>query len=132
MGIDRPPADPKKRAEWEANLQLEATQADQAAAKRRYDEDSARVAATAKEDAVKIAADEKRKTDEKTRVEKKQKDARERYIATPLTDTDRAEWVALEAAANGPGNGEPDMMRRLADLRIRSKVKVEKPKKGKE
>jgi len=122
---DRPPADPNKRAEWEeAQRQLQKTKADQAEAKRRGEEEvKARRAKAERAEAER----QSRQAAEATRRQREQKrkaDERAAYLATPLTPDERAELARLKDFANQPGNPLPDAMRRLGDLRTRSKVVV--------
>lgn len=130
---DRPPADPNKRAQWEeAQRKLQKTLADQAEAKRRADEEVEAKQAKAEQAEAERQARETAEATRRQREQKRRDQERAEYLATPLSELEQMELRQLEEFANRPGNPEPDAMRRLADLRTRSKVVAEDDKgKGK-
>jgi hypothetical protein len=126
---DRPPADPRKRYEWDlAQKQVQQIEADRIAAEARLQEELKQKQAIAASDAKKLAEQQKAKAKEENAFLTEQQRARQAYLATPLTEQEQAKLVQMEAMASqqGVGNPDPDMMRDLSDYRIRAKVKVEK------
>ena len=123
---DRPPSDPTKLAEYEeANHKLAKTEADQDAAKRRLADEKKRKDAISEEDKLKIEKDRTDRERAERNYQKSQKEAREELLATPLSDKEWDLLDQLEEIAMAPGSPDPDAMRDLADLRVRSKIEVE-------
>ncbi|MCE5324900.1 MAG: hypothetical protein LLG01_00650 [Planctomycetaceae bacterium] len=129
LAEDRIPSDPRKREEYEtAQRQLERTQADQAQATQAMQDELAKkqkmAAIDAKRDSARLA--ERRKAEAAYKSEQQRQ--RDEYLATPLSADEKVELERMEAMANaqGVGSPDPDMMRTLADLRVRDKVKVKK------
>lgn len=126
---DRIPSDPDKRREYEAAKKaLADTEADQEKAKVRNEEDRKRREREAEEGA---AHEKARKDAIKADREKRQKEreaAREKLLKTPLSAEERKTLAKYEAqaAAHGNSNPNPEMMKELADLRIRAKLDKKK------
>ena len=120
---DKRPSDPRKAAEWdEAQASLQRTQADQAAAKPRLEQDAIRRGKAFDEGA---KSQKNRLAAENAARKKKEKDrAKERaeYLKTPLTPQETVELGHLEDAAMSGDSIPPDLMRRLGDFRIRATV----------
>lgn len=128
---DRPPADPRKRYEWDiAQKQVQQVAADQVAANKRMNEELALKQRIAESDAKKTAEATKARAKEEDALLTQQQLARKTYLATPLTAQEQDKLVQMEARASqhGVGNPDPDMMRDLSDYRIRAKVVVKEKK----
>ena len=124
---DRRPNDPRKAEEWDvAKRKNEMIEADQASASLRNEADRKR---RAKQIAEGQESVEKRlSSDEARRQKRKEQRDKERadYLKTPLNQYEMDELGNLELAVNKMSGSVPiPVMRRLADLRIRSKVEEE-------
>jgi multidrug efflux pump subunit AcrA (membrane-fusion protein) len=123
---DRIPSDPDKRREYEeAKAKLEETEADRARAKARNAEDLKR-RRTEEEEGVKHREQVKAEMQAERESQQAQRQAaRKKMLKTPLTRAERKtlEKYEAKAQAQGVSNPNPVMMRELADLRTRAKVK---------
>jgi len=125
---DRRPNDPRKAEEWDvAKRKNEMIEADQASAFLRNEVDSKR---RAKQIAEGKKSVENRLSSDEARL-KKRKDQRDKeradYLKTPLKQHEMDELGNMELAVNTMSGSVPiPVMRRLADLRIRSEVKPKK------
>jgi multidrug resistance efflux pump len=129
MATDRPPSDPRKLDEYEkAQAAAARTQADTERAKAEA-EQALKNRQTIHEEGVKRNAIAKaRRQKDREAVKAAQDKARADYLALPLTQDETAELERMEEMCRGRGPYEPTMMRRLADLRVKSKIKAKAKK----
>ena len=129
MARPRQLTDPDDIAEYERATRAEQqTKAEQAAAQREADSELERKAKIEKEDAEKIKVSRRAEKQAQESAQSRQARDRKKYLATPLSIEEKAELAILEELANAQGQGspDPDMMRSLADMRVRGKVKGDK------
>ena len=129
MARPRQLTDPDDIAEYERATRAEQqTKAEQAAAQREADYELERKAKIEKEDAKKIKVSRRAEKQAQESAQSRQARDRKKYLATPLSIEEKAELAILEELANAQGQGspDPDMMRSLADMRVRGKVKGDK------
>jgi hypothetical protein len=126
---DRIPSDPDKRHEYlKADADLKETEADRKRAQVRAAEEKKRREHEAEEGKKAV---EQRQAEIAAEIAKRKEEAaaaREKLLQTPLSDEDRKKLEKYEAKASAQGNSNPspEMMKELADLRIRAKLDKKK------
>jgi len=102
---------------------------DQKKAKQRLDAEKKAVDAQAAADAKRLAREAADAQKAENAALKKQIDEREKFLATPLSEEDQARLTLLTGIANNGKSVAVELMKELADLRVRAKVEVKKDKK---
>jgi len=102
---------------------------DQKKAKQRLDAEKKAVDAQAAADAKRLAREAADAQKAENAALKKQIDEREKFLATPLSEEDQARLTLLTGIANSGKSVAVELMKELADLRVRAKVEVKKDKK---
>jgi len=102
---------------------------DQKKAKQRLDAEKEAIDAQAAADAKRLAREAADAQKAENAALKKQIDEREKFLATPLSEEDQARLTLLTGIANSGKSVAVELMKELADLRVRAKVEVKKDKK---